>query len=167
MQSEWACRAGDYGGEYYRYKVDGVELAADVCARYYENSNVSSATGDSDLSAGTAAVGSYAPNMFGLYDTLGNVTELTCEPEGNWAERGYALDFAELREAAGDETLGTTAENPLTDYCGRDISSVCYRTFGGAWSHGPTIWYNDNRYTESAKYKTEKGDLKYCRERQG
>ena len=113
MQSEWACRAGDYGGEYYRYKVDGVELAADVCARYYENSNVSSATGDSDLSAGTAA------------------------------------------------------ENPLTDYCGRDISSVCYRTFGGAWSHGLTIWYNDNRYTESAKYKTEKGDLKCCRERQG
>ena len=52
MQSEWACRAGDYGGEYYRYKVDGVELAADVCARYYENSNVSSATGDSDRGAG-------------------------------------------------------------------------------------------------------------------
>ena len=156
MQSEWACRAGDYGGEYYRYKVDGVELAADVCARYYENSNVSSATGDSDLSAGTAAVGSYVPNMFGLYDTLGNVTELTCEPEGNWAERGYALDFAELREAAGDETLGTTAENPMTDYCGRDISSVCYRTFGGAWSQGLTIWYNDNRYIESAKYMTNK-----------
>ena len=156
MQSEWACRAGDYGGEYYRYKVDGVELAADVCARYYDNSNVSSATGDSDLSAGTAAVGSYVPNMFGLYDTLGNVTELTCEPEGNWAERGYALDFAELREAAGDETLGSTAENPLTDYCGRDISSICYRTFGGAWSHSLNIWYNDNLYTESGKYMTNK-----------
>lgn len=161
MQSEWACRAGDYGGEYYRYKVDGVELAKNDCARYNENSNMASATGDSDLSAGTAAVGSYAPNMFGLYDTLGNVAELTCELLTDWNGRGYAPDLAVLREAAGDETLGTTAENPVTDYCGRDLSTTYYRTFGGAWNNGLTIWYDDTKFAESAEYKWKNGTLKH------
>ena len=93
------------------------------------------------------------------------------------SDNGTGMDATELEQNLGtiassgtkkfSEMLKEKGGESLPDYCGRDISSVCYRTFGGAWSHGLTIWYNDNRYTESAKYKTEKGDLKYCRERQG
>ena len=147
MQFEYALRAGYYTGEYYRYKIYDesgslyVPAAVDI-SRCSGNSNSSSANGDSDANTGTAPVGSYLPNMFGLYDMMGNVYELTCEYVKSWNEREMTADLAVLREAAGDETLGTTKDNPVIDYRGQDPASPgnIYRTMGGCYSKSVTIW---------------------------
>lgn len=145
MQFEYAERGGYYGGEYYVYKLkdESGELYAPArvdIGRWKDNS-ASNPDGDSDTSGGTAAVGSYLPNMFGLYDMMGNVYELTCEYVKNYNERGMSYDLAILREAAGDDTLGKSPENPVVDYKGREDEGSCWRTMGGGYSHSDlTIW---------------------------
>lgn len=146
MQFEYALRGGYYGGEYYVYKLRGEDgdlytpTSASI-GRWKANS-AADPDGDSDTSGGTAAVGSYLPNMFGLYDTMGNVFELTGEYVLNYNNRAMSLDLEILRTDANDPTLGTTPENPVVDYKGRVSDGSCYRTMGGAWStkESVTIW---------------------------
>ena len=73
---EYAARAGTEGDF-----TDGSKMlspdhdkALDRLARYYYTGG-KGAMRDSDTSSGTAKVGSYAPNAWGLYDMLGNVRE--------------------------------------------------------------------------------------------
>lgn len=152
MQFEYALRGGYYTGEYYRYKIydeSGVlknPNAVDI-GRWSTNAETSSPTGDSDVASGTAAVGSYLPNILGLYDTMGNVYELTCEYVQNWNQREMAVDLGILRTDAGDETLGKTADNPVIEYYGQNTSGSCWRTMGGSYGKASTLslwgegWY--------------------------
>ncbi|MBO5940084.1 MAG: SUMF1/EgtB/PvdO family nonheme iron enzyme [Kiritimatiellae bacterium] len=147
MQFEYASRGGYYTGEYYSYKVkddDGAlrETTYAEIGRWSQNSDADP-TGDSGLTGGTAAVGSYLPNMFGLYDTMGNVWELTCEYVKDYNNRAMSIDLAILREKANDDTLGRTPENPVIDYNGQDKSSSCWRTMGGGFNKASVTLWNE------------------------
>ena len=77
-QWEYACRAGtttDYndGTNYSRESINNDPNMTNV-GRYYYNGG-SEASSSSSISRGTAIVGSYVPNAWGLYDMHGNVRE--------------------------------------------------------------------------------------------
>ena len=69
---------------YYGRRADGTKYTLPEVARYAANSGSADGLIPSDhlcdLSLGTACVGSYQPNMFGLYDMVGNAFELVLDP---------------------------------------------------------------------------------------
>ena len=71
-QWEFACRAGN-GSTYY----NGTDDELDSIGRYSSNGGQFNGADAATVTAdrGTAKVGSYAPNAWGLYDMLGNVWE--------------------------------------------------------------------------------------------
>lgn len=85
-QWEFACRAGSTSALY-----DGNNLAsatgADAnlskIARYKYTSAIMEPGFDCDADSGTARVGSYKPNAWGLYDMLGNVSEMCLDCYGS------------------------------------------------------------------------------------
>ena len=71
---------------------DGMQYKLSEIARYNENSGqkeglVPTDKSQSDLSLGTACVGSYKPNAFGLYDMIGNVYDLCLDAYANGDNR--------------------------------------------------------------------------------
>ena len=153
MQFEWATRGGYYTGEYYRYKLRNASGKLytpdyDDIGRWSSNVETTSPTGDSDTASGTAAVGSYLPNMFGLYDTMGNVWEVTCEYVKNYANMDMSVDLEILRTAAGDDTLGKSADNPVVDYVGQDKSSSCWRIMSGSYTKSNLSLWNEFWYMD-------------------
>ncbi len=79
-QWEFACRAGVGTGLYTGKeitKTEGICPNVDEIARYQYNSGVTTGTPDQGLGleGGTAAVGSYLQNNWGIYDMCGNVME--------------------------------------------------------------------------------------------
>lgn len=143
-QWQWAAQgAVPPKGEFYLYYVNGQQPSLGDIARCAVNSTGNASSTDSDLSAGTAAVGTYVPNDLGLYDMLGNVQEYTGEVLENWDKSQIKYDQAWLRETKGDATLGTKA-NPLVDPAGRsDTETVYVRAMGGNYqgdSGSITLW---------------------------
>ena len=153
MQFEWATRGGYYTGEYYRYKIRDASgklytPTYNEIGRWSSNVETTSPTGDSDTASGTAAVGSYLPNMFGLYDTMGNVWEVTCEYVKNYANRDISVDLEILREAAGDDTLGKSADNPVVDYIGQNKEGNCWRIMSGSYTKSNLSLWNEFWYMD-------------------
>ena len=87
---------------------------ARTATSYYWGNTAEATYAKYGSSDGTAAVGSYRPNSFGLYDMLGNVWE--------WTEDCYHASYS---GAPGDGSAWTSA----------DCSQRVLR--GGSWSYNP------------------------------
>lgn len=126
-QWEYACRAGTPGP-----LNDGTATTDTLptLARYRGNSGYvsgSSLAADVTSQYGTAEVGSYLPNAWGLYDMHGNVSE--------WVLDRFVSD------------LGTES---VTDPGGTDSDSNYYRGFrGGSWREPAKDCRNASRGTHS------------------
>ena len=163
IQWEFAARGGSKlsGGEFYRYYVNGSQGVLNEIARYRGNVENTDPARDCDVNSGTAYVGTYLPNEYGLYDALGNVAEFTCEYVINTTVMTYRDYYQAL---FSDDTLGNTKSNPVVDPPGipRDYmygnNQVYRRGRGGAWtstSDYMTLWYVysvDSSYSDGSKY---------------
>lgn len=119
-QWEYACRAGHYGD----LLNDGSSIAEgnlNRLARWRGNGFVNGSAAPADTlpdDGGTAIVGSYAPNSWGLYDMHGNVWE--------WVLDGYD---STIKNYGGKINI-SSEDNTLT-YGGNGVSSRVRR--GGSW----------------------------------
>ncbi len=84
-QWEYACRAGRATALNSGQDLTGKEPCPNLSAvgRYWENGGQDHSPG-CQLKAGTAAVGSYQPNKWGLYDLHGNVWEWCLDAPGKY-----------------------------------------------------------------------------------
>lgn len=97
-QWEYACRADTITALNSRLNLTAAEEACrnmNIVGRYYWNSELEQPDWDAKTSSGTNRVGSYKPNLWGLYDMHGNVyewcldwvykypTEAVTDPTGN------------------------------------------------------------------------------------
>jgi len=99
-QWEYACRAGTTTALYNGFNItikNDEDPAVSRIARYEYNSGGSDSSWNysSDLSKGTAQVGTYEPNAWGLYDMLGNVWE-HCIDGWNSFQRGIIDPVGDL-----------------------------------------------------------------------
>ena len=51
-----------------------------------------------------------------------------------------------LREAAGDDTLGKSAGNPVIDYVGQNKAGSCWRIMGGSYAKENVSLWNEFWY---------------------
>ncbi len=124
-QWEFAARAGNgatkWGDGSGIFNTD-VDVNLDKLGRYMTNGGYVDGTSepakDCDASNGTAIVGSYAPNAWGLYDTAGNVYELCLD----W----YQEDITQLAGA-----VNINKETPANTVDGTKGSTRVKR--GGHW----------------------------------
>ena len=116
-QWEYACRAGTttHYNNGRNYAQTTQDPAMDEVGRYYYNfpSGNRSYSADSDLSAGTAAVGSYLPNTWGLYDMHGNVRE-------------WCLDwYGTLSDGIEPQGVSSGIKRVIRGGCWFDSAEVC------------------------------------------
>jgi formylglycine-generating enzyme required for sulfatase activity len=138
--------------DFQRYYINGSQAVLDDIARYDGTAEINAGSVERDCNAnsGTAYVGSYLPNEYGIYDALGNVNEFTCEYAINSSTTTYRAYYQSL---FSDDTLGNTKANPVIDPPGpsRDYrlnnNDVYRRGRGGQWSLGygyQTLWRQGN-----------------------
>ena len=128
-QWEFACRAGNGEGKWgngaaYQNKTTDSNLPG----RYKGNCEAAPASGhepNADTSCGTAIVGSYAPNDWGLYDMHGNVYE--------WCLDWFADDVSTLSREDGVciSPVNVNLENPATPAIGSSNERIMR---GGTYS---------------------------------
>lgn len=122
IQLNFAARGGtrlSSTSDFYIYNVGGtIPSDRKVISRNKDNQADSTAGSDTtgayrncDAGSGTACVGSYLPNDYGLYDTIGNVMEFSAEYAIN-SSLNYRTYYQSLFE---DETAGNTKANPVVD----------------------------------------------------
>lgn len=144
--------------EFYRYYINGSEANLNDIARYTGTAEIAAESIERDCNAnsGTAYVGSYLPNEYGIYDALGNVNEFTCEYAINTSTTTYRDYYQTL---FSDNTIGNTKDNPVIDPTGpsRDYrlysNDVYRRVRGGSWTLGAdynTLWRHENADSSSS-----------------
>lgn len=127
------CAQGDTTGEFYRYGKKDIA----VVARCSTNNGGWDGDYNCDLSQGTAAVGSYEPNKWGIYDLIGNVCDLC---------RDSCWDRGKVAKYYADQELGTTKDTAVVDYesLSQDITEVPnynHPRRGGMFSNTPESGY--------------------------
>lgn len=137
--------------EFYRYYINGSPANLNDIARYTGTAEIAAGSIERDCNAnsGTAYVGSYLPNEYGIYDGLGNVNEFTCEYAIN-----SSITYREYyQKHFSDNTLGDTKDNPVIDPTGPSRDYMLYnnevyrRARGGKWDLGSdynTLWRLSN-----------------------
>ena len=135
-QWEYAARAGTTTALNSGYDLTDVEEdpRMDEVGRYYYNSG-DTWDPEGDTSEGTAAVGSYLPNAWGLYDMHGNVWEwcldwygeypanAVTDPRGPGTGPGRVIRGGSYRYLAGDTRSAIREYVPPTD----DLSDIGFR----------------------------------------
>ena len=161
-QWEFACRAGKAtsfnNGVNLATEGEASNAGLDRIARYKGNGGYIGGSTNPDTVTcgpenGTARVGSYEPNAWGLYDMHGNVAEWCANMFNIWAnndtQSGFPL-YIPLDWKTGEV---------LTDWKGPGLHELAYRTHrvfrGGHWASPPVdcrsssrkngqFWSNDN-----------------------
>ena len=137
IQLNYAARGGTQlasTGEFYYYTVNGaIPSDRTMISRNKDNQADSAAGSDTtgayrncDASSGTAYVGSYLPNDFGLYDTIGNIAEYTAEYSIS-SSTNYRAYYQGL---FGDATIGSIKANPVIDPPGVTQADSSHPTYG-------------------------------------
>ena len=149
IQLNYAARGGTELGstmDFWQYKLNGVYLSGAQIARF----NASTTDRNCDTTVGTAYVGSYLPNDYGLYDVVGNVAEYTAERYCSGYQGYYKKLFS-------SDLIGVSKENPVVDPPGVSVedalsdmggSAVYYRRFtrDGHWaSSSVDLWTRNGR----------------------
>ena len=164
----------DRSTEFYVYKVNGENKDRILLSRNADNVETTSPSQDCDAKSGTAYVGSYLPNDYGLYDVIGNVIEYTSERhlatkngnDGVYHYREYYQEFF------NDETIGSIKANPVIDPAGVTVDKAnksgqgnpVFRVGrGGSYNVKPEnmdLWNLDNidsSYSDGSKTLSYKG----------
>ena len=120
IQLNFAARGGTRltsTSDFYIYAVNGtIPSDRTVISRNKDNVVTTSPAQDCDANSGTAYVGSYLPNDYGLFDTIGNVTEYTCEHMLQTSSTAPLFHYREYyQELFADATIGNVKANPIID----------------------------------------------------
>ncbi|MBR3821834.1 MAG: SUMF1/EgtB/PvdO family nonheme iron enzyme [Kiritimatiellae bacterium] len=179
IQLNFAGRGGTYvdrSTEFYVYKVNGENKDRILLSRNADNVENTSPSQDCDAKSGTAYVGSYLPNDYGLYDVIGNVIEYTSErylATKNGNDGGAIYHYREYyQEFFNDETIGSIKANPVIDPAGVTADKAnksgqgtpVFRVGrGGSYAVTPAnmdLWNLDNidsSYSDGSKTLSYKG----------
>jgi len=165
-QHNYATCAGDSGtgaSRLYRYRDEsGAILGLNEIARYSANSGKAAnlVTSLCDLTLGSACVGSYKPNLFGIYDTIGNIYEICLDAYMSAAARKA---YYYPKDADGNYIETDWKGNPVIDPVGptqqavKDANNtlkIIYRN--GSWYHSDSycnLWQHSGLTpTSSSSY---------------
>lgn len=131
-QWECACRAGTHDYTYWPGPV-----SAGTLGRCNEEKPTAGVDGDTAPDVGgTAKVGSYAPNLWGLYDMMGNVQELV--GDGNAYNNGKNPVVGDYAGAPYTDPRGPTPEcaERMTDVTITYVGAIASRD--GSWNANST-----------------------------
>lgn len=138
-QWEYAARAGATDIRYGEQTYDGLVATARCWWRRFEYSKEH--VGDDPATNGTAPVGSYRPNAWGLYDTIGNVAERCLN---RWNAGGYVAEADGGADPAGQ--LSGTSCGVFRG--GEYYNYVDYSTLPGRRPHE---WWGESYGCEGAR----------------
>ena len=140
-QWEFACRAGSSNSfnnaTSLTSKNPATHTGLDQIARYKGNGgfiggSVKPDTVTAAISNGTARVGSYTPNAWGLYDMHGNVAEWCADMINAWSDNGRLSAFIPVAWKSGEV---------LVDWLGPGLDELLHYTQrvnrGGHWASAP------------------------------
>ncbi len=156
---EFACRAGSpdecYNGGTLRDYNATTYATLDKIARYRGNGGYVDNGGTYEMPAddcgpenGSAIVGSYAPNAFGLYDMIGNYGELVCDlclkDRRNIADQRIGPTMTEAEGGADKTSTGSVVRGGSWDSLPRYVRCGCRNSdiaSGYVWSRaGIRLW---------------------------